>query len=193
MAECYSNKKIILSFSCIILVEFFPFWSFYLLLDATCFMLSYLHMSGDCIGCPLILHFNIRYTCPHTHLHKDTRMAPPLATQIWHQSSRDSAADIHYPSHHVPQSSLKDNRRVKCPCTNTKYCMGVCVCLIRVHYAGLQSQMQRPGCAKELILHSTTSSSLPRKHSQDHSAHAHSRKSLSLTHIHRDHHIHTLT
>ncbi len=62
--------------------------------------------------------------------------------------------------------------------------MGVCVCLIRVHYAGLQSQMQRPGCAKELILHSTTSSSLPRKHSQDHSAHAHSRKSLSLTHTH---------
>ncbi len=60
----------------------------------------------------------------------------------------------------------------------------VCVCLIRVHYAGLQSQMQRPGCAKELILHSTTSSSLPRKHSQDHSAHAHSRKSLSLTHTH---------
>ncbi len=73
--------------------------------------------------------------------------------------------------------------------------MGVCVCLIRVHYAGLQSQMQRPGCAKELILHSTTSSSFPENTAKitqhtpipanlSHS-HTHIHRDITFTHSHR--------
>lgn len=109
-------------------------------------------------------------------------MAPPLTTHIQLQFSRDRAADIHYPSHHVSQSSLKDIRRVKCPCTNTESCMSVCVRDKSPLCRFTESDAEAGLCQRADITQHNLQQPSQNRHSQDHSAHAHSRKSPSHTH-----------